>query len=612
MTVNGWLQILVFIAIIIAIAKPIGTFLTHVFNGERTFLHPVLHPVERLTYRLTGVDEKREMRWTQYAGAMLLYSLVSLLLLYLLQRVQYYLPFNPQRLAGVDSPSSPTNGFVASAFNTAASFTTNTNWQSYVPEVTMSYFTQMVGLAYHNFGSAATGIVLAIAFIRGIARREMDTIGNFWVDFVRCNLYVLLPICILGALLLVSQGVVQNLRPYDTAQLVEPQTVEVDKKDTNGNVLTNPDGTNQKETQTVTTQTIAQGPVASQEFIKELGTNGGGFFNVNSAHPFENPTPFTNFIEILAIFAIGGGLTYTLGRMTGSPKHGWAVLAAMVVLFLGGVVTAYWAEARGNPLLAGTDQAASVTQSGGNMEGKEVRFGIANSALFATATTDASCGAVNSMHDSFTPIGGLVPLVNIMLGEIIFGGVGSGLYGMLIFCILAVFIAGLMVGRTPEYLGKKIEAYDVKMSMLYVLIFPLVILVFAAIAVLAPSFGTSQLANQGPHGLSEIIYAYTSGTGNNGSAFAGISANTYWYNSTIGAAMLVGRFLMIVPMLAVAGNLARKKLVPPSLGTFPVTTPLFTVLLVSVILIVGALTFFPALSLGPIVEHLLMYAGKTF
>jgi len=612
MTLNGWLQILVFIAIIIAIAKPIGIFLTHVFNGERTFLHPALHPVERLIYRLTGVDEKREMRWTQYAGAMLLYSLVSLLLLYLLQRVQYYLPFNPERLAGVDSPSSPTNGFVASAFNTAASFTTNTNWQSYVPEVTMSYFTQMVGLAYHNFGSAATGIVLAIAFIRGIARREMDTIGNFWVDFVRCNLYVLLPICILGALLLVSQGVVQNLRPYDTAQLVEPQTVEVDKKDTNGNVLTNPDGTNQKETQTVTTQTIAQGPVASQEFIKELGTNGGGFFNVNSAHPFENPTPFTNFIEILAIFAIGGGLTYTLGRMTGSPKHGWAVLAAMVVLFLGGVVTAYWAEARGNPLLAGTDQAASATQSGGNMEGKEVRFGIANSALFATATTDASCGAVNSMHDSFTPIGGLVPLVNIMLGEIIFGGVGSGLYGMLIFCILAVFIAGLMVGRTPEYLGKKIEAYDVKMSMLYVLIFPLVILVFAAIAVLAPSFGTSQLANQGPHGLSEIIYAYTSGTGNNGSAFAGISANTYWYNSTIGAAMLVGRFLMIVPMLAVAGNLARKKLVPPSLGTFPVTTPLFTVLLVSVILIVGALTFFPALSLGPIVEHLLMYAGKTF
>jgi len=612
MTLNGWLQILAFIAIIIAITKPIGVFMTHVFNGERTFLHPVLRPVERVIYRLTGVNEKREMRWTEYAGAMLLYSVVSLLLLYLIQRIQYYLPFNPQRLPGVDSSASATGGFVASAFNTAASFTTNTNWQSYVPEVTMSYFTQMVGLAYHNFGSAATGIALAIAFIRGIARREMDTIGNFWVDFVRCNLYVLLPVCILGALLLVSQGVVQNFRAYDTAQLLEPQTVEVDKKDADGNVLTNPDGTNQKEKQTISTQTIAQGPVASQEFIKELGTNGGGFFNVNSAHPFENPTPFTNFIEILAIFSLGAGLTYTLGRMTGSPKHGWAVLVAMVLLFLGGVITAYWAETRGNPLLAGTDQTVSATQSGGNMEGKEVRFGIANSALFATITTDASCGAVNAMHDSFTPIGGLVPLVNIMLGEIIFGGVGSGLYGMLIFCILSVFIAGLMVGRTPEYLGKKIESYDVKMSMLYVLIFPLVILVFTAIAVLAPSFGTSQLNNAGPHGLSEILYAYTSGTGNNGSAFAGISANTYWYNSSIGAAMLVGRFLMIVPMLAVAGSLARKKLVPPSLGTFPVTTPLFTVLLVSVILIVGALTFFPALSLGPIVEHLLMYAGKTF
>jgi K+-transporting ATPase ATPase A chain len=470
----------------------------------------------------------------------------------------------------------------------------------------------MAGLAYHNFGSAATGIVLAIAFIRGIARREVKTIGNFWVDFVRCNLYVLLPVCVLGALLLVSQGVVQNFRAYDTAQLIEPQTISVDKKDANGNVLTNPDGTNQKEQQTVTTQTIAQGPVASQEIIKELGTNGGGFFNTNSAHPFENPTPLTNFIQMLLIFALGAGLTYTLGRMTGSPKHGWAVLAAMVFLFLAGIVSAYWAESRGNPLLHDTNQIAGSGNSGGNMEGKEVRFGIADSALFATVTTDASCGAVNAMHDSFTPIGGLVPLVNIMLGEIIFGGVGSGLYGMLIFCILSVFVAGLMVGRTPEYLGKKIESYDVKMSMLYVLIFPLVILVFAAIAVLAPSFGTSQLANGGPHGLSEILYAYTSGTGNNGSAFAGISANTLWYNSSIGAAMLAGRFLMIVPMLAIAGNLARKKIVPPSLGTFPVTTPLFTVLLVSVIIILGALTFFPALSLGPIVEHLLMYAGKAF
>lgn len=612
MTLNGWLQILLFIAIIIAIAKPVGIFMTHVFNGERTFLHWGLRPIERLIYRLTGVDEKREMRWTEYAAAMLLFSLVSLVLLYLIQRLQGYLPFNPQKLPGVDSAASATGGFVGSAFNTAASFTTNTNWQSYVPEVTMSYFTQMAGLAYHNFASAATGIVLAIAFIRGIARREMETIGNFWVDFVRCNLYVLLPACVLGALLLVSQGVIQNLRPYDTVKLVEPQTIEVDKKDANGNVLTNPDGSNQKESKTITDQTIAQGPVASQEFIKELGTNGGGFFNANSAHPFENPTPFSNFIELLAIFSLGAGLTYTLGRMTGSPKHGWAVLAAMVALFLAGVVTAYWAESHGNPLLAGTNQAASVSQSGGNMEGKDVRFGIANSALFATVTTDASCGAVNSMHDSFTPLGGLVPLTNIMLGEIIFGGVGSGLYGMLIFVVLSVFIAGLMVGRTPEYLGKKIESYDVKLSMLYVLIFPLVILILTAISVLAPNFGTSQLNNAGPHGLSEILYAFSSGTGNNGSAFAGISANTYWYNTTLGIAMLMGRFLMIVPMLAVAGNLARKKVVPPSLGTFPVTTPLFTVLLVSVIVIVGALTFFPALSLGPIVEHLLMYAGKTF
>ena len=611
MTFIGWLQILLFTAIIIAITKPVGVFMTRVFNGERTFLHPVLRPFERLIYRLTGVDEKREMRWTEYAAAMLLYSLASLLLLYLIQRMQYYLPLNPQKLPGVDSSATAT-GFVGSAFNTAASFTTNTNWQSYVPEVTMSYFTQMAGLAYHNFGSAATGIVLAIAFIRGIARREVETIGNFWVDFVRCNLYVLLPVCVLGALLLVSQGVVQNFRAYDTAQLIEPQTITVDKKDANGNVLTNSDGTNQKEQQTITTQTIAQGPVASQEIIKELGTNGGGFFNTNSAHPFENPTPLTNFIQMLLIFALGAGLTYTLGRMTGSPKHGWAVLAAMVFLFLAGVVSAYWAESRGNPLLHDTNQIAGSGNSGGNMEGKEVRFGIADSALFATVTTDASCGAVNAMHDSFTPIGGLVPLINIMLGEIIFGGAGSGLYGMLIFCILSVFVAGLMVGRTPEYLGKKIESYDVKMSMLYVLIFPLVILVFAAIAVLAPSFGTSQLANGGPHGLSEILYAYTSGTGNNGSAFAGISANTLWYNSSIGAAMLVGRFLMIVPMLAIAGNLARKKIVPASLGTFPVTTPLFTVLLVSVIIILGALTFFPALSLGPIVEHLLMYAGKAF
>jgi K+-transporting ATPase ATPase A chain len=614
MTLNGWLQIFFFLAVVLALTKPLGLLMTRVFGGERTFLHPLLRPVERLIYRLTGVDEGREMRWTEYAAAMLLFSLVSMLLLYLIQRLQGWLPLNPQGLPGVDTATSATGGYVASAFNTAASFTTNTNWQSYVPETTMSYLTQMAGLAYHNFASAAVGIALAVAFIRGVARRESQTIGNFWVDFVRASLYVLLPLSIVMALVLVSQGVVQNLRPYDTAKLVDPQTVEVDRKDASGNVLTNPDGTNQKETQVVADQTIAQGPVASQEAIKMLGTNGGGFFNANSAHPFENPTPFSNFLEMVAIFAISAGLTYTLGRMTGSQKHGWAVLAAMVVLFLAGVITAYWSETRGNPILtrAGVDQVVSAGQSGGNMEGKEVRFGEANSTLFATATTDASCGAVNSMHDSFTPLGGLVPLVNIMLGEIIFGGVGSGLYGMLVMVILSVFIAGLMVGRTPEYLGKKIESYDVKMAMLYVLIFPLVILVFAAVSSVSPSFGMSALANNGPHGLSEILYAFTSGTGNNGSAFAGISANTYWYNTSLGLATLFGRFMMIVPMLAVAGNLARKKIVPPSLGTFPVTSPLFTTLLVSVIVIVGALTFFPALSLGPIVEHLLMNAGQTF
>lgn len=612
MTFNGWLQIVLFFAVIVAITKPLGVFMARVFNRERTFLDPVLRPIERLIYKVTRVEETREMRWTEYALSLLLFSAVSMLLLYLLQRVQYYLPLNPQKLPGVDSNASATGKFVASAFNTAASFTTNTNWQSYVPEVTMSYLTQMAGLAYHNFMSAAAGIALAIAFIRGIARREASTIGNFWVDLVRATLWVLLPLCIIGALVLVSQGVVQNLRPYDTAQLIEKQSVEVDKKDQNGNVITNPDGASAKETQTVTTQTIAQGPVASQEIIKELGTNGGGFFNTNSAHPFENPTPFTNLFEMICIFAISAGLTYTLGRMTGSQKHGWAVFAAMAVLFFAGVIVSYWAEARGNPLLAGTNQVAGATQSGGNMEGKEVRYGIANSALWATVTTDTSCGAVNSMHDSFTPLGGLVPLANMMLGEVVFGGVGSGLYGALIFVILSVFIAGLMVGRTPEYLGKKIEAYDVKMAMLAVLYFPLVILIFSAISSVSPSFGTSAIANSGPHGLSEMIYTFTEGAGNNGSAFAGISANTLWYNSAIGTAMLIGRFFAVIPMLAVAGNLATKKIVPPSLGTFPVTTPLFTVLLVSVIVIVGALTFFPALSLGPIVEHLLMYAGKTF
>jgi K+-transporting ATPase ATPase A chain len=607
MTANGWLQILFFLTLILLVTKPMGVFLTHVFNREHTFLDPVLGLLERLIYRLTRVNAEREMRWTEYAVSMLLFSLVSMLALYLIQRLQGVLPLNPQHLPGVDSAA-----FTGSSFNTAGSFTSNTNWQSYVPETTMSYLTQMAGLAYHNFASAAVGISLAIAFIRGIARREMETIGNFWVDLTRSLLWVLLPFCIVGALVLVSQGTIQNLRPYDTAKVVDPQRIEVDKKDTSGNVVTNFDGTNAKETQIVTDQVIAQGPLASQEFIKQWGTNGGGFFNTNSAHPLENPTPFTNLIALFSIFAISAGLTYTLGRMTGSPKHGWAVWAAMAVLFLAGVTTAYWAEARGNPLLAGTDQTVSAAQSGGNMEGKEVRFGIASSALFTTVTTDASCGAVNSMHDSFTPLGGMVPLANIMLSEVIFGGVGAGLYGILIYIVLAVFIAGLMVGRTPEYLGKKIESYDVKMAMLVVLVFPLTILVFTAISMVSPTFGTSQLNNAGPHGLSEILYAFASGTANNGSAFAGISANTLWYNSTIGVAMLVGRFFMIGPMLAIAGNLARKKLVPPSLGTFPVTTPLFTTLLVSVIVIVGALTFFPALSLGPIVEHLLMQAGKTF
>jgi K+-transporting ATPase ATPase A chain len=591
MSINGWLQILFFFALVLALTKPLGLFMTHVFKRERTFLDPVLHPLEKLIYKLTRVDETREMRWTEYAVAMLLFNVVAMIVLYAMQRLQGVLPFNPQALGAIEPGSS---------FNTAASFTTNTNWQAYVPEVTMSYLTQMAGLAYHNFISAATGIALAIAFIRGIARREMQTIGNFWVDLVRSLLWVLLPFCIVGALLLVSQGVVQNLRAYDRAQLVEPQTVE----------LTAADGTTSKTI--VTEQVIAQGPVASQEAIKMWGTNGGGFFNTNSAHPFENPTPFSNLIEMFAIFAVSAGLTYTLGRMTGSQKHGWAVFAAMCVLFFAGVITAYWTEARGNPLLAGTDQTASALASGGNMEGKEVRFGIANSALFATATTDASCGAVNSMHDSFTPLGGLVTLANIMLSETIFGGVGAGLYGILIYVVLAVFIAGLMVGRTPEYLGKKIESYDVKMAMLVTLVFPLTILIFTAISLVSPSFGTSQLNNAGPHGLSELLYAFTSGTGNNGSAFAGLSANTLWYNTAIGVAMLVGRFFMIIPMLAIAGNLARKKTVPPSLGTFPVTTPLFTTLLVSVIVIVGALTFFPALSLGPIVEQLLMSAGKTF
>jgi K+-transporting ATPase ATPase A chain len=599
MTANGWFQILLFFGLVLLVTKPIGIFMTRVFNRERTFMDPMLRPVEWILYRVTGVDEDHEMRWTEYAISMLLFSVVSMIVLYAMERLQGYLPFNPQKLGAVN-PS-------ALAFNTAASFTTNTNWQNYGGETTMSYLTQMAGLAYHNFMSAAVGIVLAIAFIRGVARRQMQTIGNFWVDLVRCNLWVLLPACIIGALVLVSQGVVQNLKPYDTVKLVEP--MQVQKVGADGKSVV--DALGKPVMDTVTEQTIAQGPVASQEIIKELGTNGGGFFNANGAHPFENPTPLSNLIELVSIFAIGSGLTYTLGRMTGSQRHGWAVFAAMAILFFAGITVAYWAEARGNPLLAGTNQSVTALQPGGNMEGKEVRFGIANTALWATVTTDASCGAINGWHDSFTPLGGLVPLANIMLSEVVFGGVGAGMYGMLIYIVLAVFIAGLMVGRTPEYLGKKIEAYDVKMAMLVVLVFPLVILGSSAISVVA-GFGTSSIANPGPHGLSEIIYSFTSQAGNNGSAFAGLTTNTLWYNTAGAITMLVGRFLMIIPALAIAGNLAGKKYVPPSLGTFPVTTPLFTVLLIGVILIVGALTFFPALSLGPILEHLLMAAGKTF
>jgi potassium-transporting ATPase potassium-binding subunit len=599
MTANGWLQIFLFLLLVFLVTKPMGLFMARVFHREKTFLDPVLRPVEKLLYRVTGVDESHEMRWTEYAISMLLFSLVSMIVLYLMQRLQGYLPWNPQKFGAV-TPAHV-------AFNTAASFTTNTNWQAYSGETTMSYFTQMAGLAYHNFVSAAVGIALAIAFIRGVARRQMQTIGNFWVDTVRASLWVLLPFCIVGALVLVSQGVVQNLKPYTTAKLVEP--MQVAKVGADGKPVLDAQG--KQVMDTVTEQTIAQGPVASQEIIKEFGTNGGGFFNANSAHPFENPTPLTNLIELVSIFAIGAGLTYTLGRMTGSPAHGWAVWAAMAILFVAGVTVAYWAEARGNPLLANADQRATAAQAGGNMEGKEVRFGIANSALFATVTTDASCGAINGWHDSYTPLGGMVPLVNIMLSEVIFGGVGAGMYGMLIYIVLAVFIAGLMVGRTPEYLGKKIEAYDVKMAMLVVLIFPLVILAFSAISAVKP-LGTSSIANPGPHGLTEIIYAFTSGAGNNGSAFGGLTVNTPWYDTTMAITMLAGRFLMIIPMLAIAGNLAQKKYVPPSLGTFPVTTPLFPALLIGTILIVGALTFFPALSLGPILEHLLMAAGKTF
>src|SRR4051812_15816428 len=576
MTLNGWLQILFFLGALVLVTPVIGAYMSRVFMRQRTLLDPLIGPVERLIYRLTGVDDQREMRWTEYAGALLLFSVVSMLVLYAMQRLQASLPFNPQGFAGVPPDL---------AFNTAASFTTNTNWQSYSGESTMSYFTQMAGLAYHNFVSAAAGIAVAIAFIRGIANREKDTIGNFWVDTVRGILWVLLPIALVGSLFLVSQGVVQNLRPYDTVQTVEGAR-----------------------------QVIAQGPAASQEIIKQFGTNGGGFFNANSAHPFENPTPLSNWLEMFGIFVISSGLTYTLGSITGSRRHGWAVWAAMAFLFLAGVTVAYWAEARGNPMLSavGADQTTTALSSGGNMEGKEVRFGIANTALFATVTTDASCGAINGWFDSFTPLGGMVPLANMQLSEVVFGGAGAGMYGVLVYIILSVFIAGLMVGRTPEYLGKKIQAFEVQMAMLTVLVFSLVILTFTAVSAVSPGFGTSSIANPGPHGLSEMLYAYSSAAANNGSAFGGISVNTPWYNTTLGLSMLFGRFFMIIPPLAIAGSLSRKKLIPASAGTFPVTTPLFSMLLVGVIVIVGALTFFPALSLGPVVEHFMMNAGQVF
>jgi potassium-transporting ATPase potassium-binding subunit len=572
LTANGWIQILFFFLSIVAVTVPLGAFMYRVMEGESHFLRRPLGWLERLVYRVSGVDGA-EQSWSVYTLGMLAFSAATLLVTYAIQRLQHLLPFNPQKLGAVEALSS---------FNTAASFTTNTNWQGYVGETTMSYFSQMAGLAWHNFISAAAGIAIAIALARGITRRGEGkgpgTIGNFWVDLTRATVYILLPISFVFALVFVSQGMIQNLAPY-----LEVQTLEGAK------------------------QTIALGPVASQEAIKQLGTNGGGFFGANAAHPFENPNPLTNFFSMFLIFAIPAGLTYTFGKMAKDQKQGWAIFGAMAFLFFAGVGVAYWAEAGSNPILV----AQGVSAAPGNMEGKEVRFGVANSALYATVTTDASCGAVNSWHDSFTPLGGLVPLFNIQLGELVFGGVGAGLYAMLIMAILSVFIAGLMVGRTPEYLGKKIETREVKLAMLYVLVFPLVILAFAAWSVVVP-YGVSSMANAGPHGLSEVLYAFSSAAGNNGSAFAGISANTPWYNVALGLTMLVGRFLMIVPALGVAGILAGKKSVPPGPGTLPTNGPLFSALLVGVVVIVGALTFFPALSLGPIVEHFLMQSGKVF
>lgn len=596
MSINGFLQLFCFLILLLLFTKPLGLYMARVFSGEKTFLTKIFFPLENLIYRISGVDKSQEQTWVGYTLAMLFFNFIGIFLLYFLQRSQAYLPFNPQGFSNL-APDL--------AFNTAISFTTNTNWQAYSGESTMSYLTQMLGLGVQNFLSAAVGIAIAIAIIRAIAKQESKTIGNFWVDLTRSLIYVLLPISLVGALFLVSQGVVQNFAPYTVAERVEALKVEKVAED------------GSKTIETISKQVIAQGPVASQEIIKQVGTNGGGFFNANSAHPFENPTPLSNFISVLAIFLIPSALTYTLGKMVNNQKHGWAIFATMLVFFLVGFLIVYYFEAKGNPMFTQYNinqkvvETTGQEQAGGNMEGKEVRFGIMNSSLFATATTDASCGAVNSMHDSYTPIGGMVLLLNIMLGEIIFGGVGAGLYGMLVMVILTVFIAGLMVGRTPEYLGKKIEAKEIKMAMLYALVFAATILVFSAWSSVA-SYGVSKINNLGPHGLSEIVYAFTSATGNNGSAFAGITVNTFWYNITLGLSMLIGRFLMIIPVLAIAGSLAAKKVTPSSTGTFPVYTPLFVVLLICVILIVGALTFFPVLSLGPIVEHFLMNSKITF
>jgi K+-transporting ATPase ATPase A chain len=600
---QGWLELILFTVLLWAITKPMGLWVTAVLDPNgKTYLDPAVRPLERLTYRLFGIRPEQEQGWLSYAFSILMFSVVTMLFTYALLRLQAALPLNPQKLPAVADHL---------AFNTAASFTTNTNWQSYTGESTMSYLSQMLALALHNFLSAATGIAVAAAIVRGIARHSAATVGNFWVDLVRIHYYLLIPICVVYALFLVSQGMIQNFKPYDTVKVVEPQKVQVQKKDDAGNPVKDAQGNPVMEEETVDSQSIVEGPMASQVAIKMLGTNGGGYTNANAAHPFENPTPLSNFVQMLSIFAIPSALTYYLGRATRNQRHGWTVWAAMVVMFLAGVLVCWRAEAAGNPLLYGL----GVDPAGGNMEGKEVRFGIFDSALFATITTDASCGAVNAMHDSFTPLGGLVPLVNIQLGELIFGGVGAGLYDMLVFVVLAVFIAGLMVGRTPEYLGKKIEAYDVKMATFAILLMAFSILGFSAWACVT-SWGQAGLNNNGPHGLSEIIYAYSSCTGNNGSAFAGLTAapanGDPHYDITLGLATLIGRFGMILPVLALAGSLARKRLIPAGAGTFPVTGPLFMVLVIGTIVLVGALTFFPALSLGPILEHFLMHSGKLF